>query len=148
MSNSKRLGLNTAGSQRLKPQKPDKIDQEEEDDENGEEEEENEDDEEDENSILISCPIGYRDPSQEELSDANSVIGKRVAIFWDGNGVYFFAEIISYDAETQRHRARYEASEDSDEAEEEEDLKASIWKVWAGDRTFIKVCDFKFLYNN
>ena len=104
MSNSKRLGLNTAGSQRLKPQKPDKIDQEE--------EEENEDDEEDENSILISCPIGYRDPSQEELSDANSVIGKRVAIFWDGNGVYFFAEIISYDAETQRHRARYEASED------------------------------------
>lgn len=72
----------------------------------------------------------YRFPNREEKQLGPELVGKKVAIYWDGDKVYYPATLTSYNENTQKFCVEYE--EDSTNEKYDEDLKSSGWKIWGG----------------
>lgn len=72
----------------------------------------------------------YRFPTREEKQYGVELVGKKIAIYWDGDDVYYPGVVTGFDENTQKFTVEYE--EDSTNEKYMEDLKSSSWKIWAG----------------
>jgi hypothetical protein len=72
----------------------------------------------------------FREPNSEELLLKSDLIGKHIKIYWDGDDVFYPADVVSYDEASKLHSVLYE----NDETEKlySENLLGSIWKIWCG----------------
>ena len=73
--------------------------------------------------------MGYRDPSDDEKTFAQDGLnGKKIAIFWDGDDVYYTGSIVSYDTENNLFKVKYENDDSS--TLYDENLSTSKWMIW------------------
>ena len=72
----------------------------------------------------------YRFPTREEKQLGPELVGKKIAIYWDGDKVYYPGFVTGYDESTHKFEVEYE--EDSTHEKFDEDLRTSGWKIWGG----------------
>lgn len=72
--------------------------------------------------------MGFRDPSEEEKRNEDDLTGRKIAIFWDGDDVFYNGEIVSYDSVKKVFMVKYD--NDSTGEVYEENLFATVWKIW------------------
>lgn len=75
-------------------------------------------------------PNQFEKPSLQEVYGGEGLIGKKIAILWDGDKVFYPANIIRYDPSTQAYTVCYH--KDDSGSEYAENLKKTVWKVWRG----------------
>lgn len=72
--------------------------------------------------------MGYRDPTEEEKRNPSSLIGSRVAIWWDGDNVFYPCQLLTYNSVTSTCMVLYE--NDATNQQYEENLNETRWKLW------------------
>lgn len=88
----------------------------------------------------------YRIPTNEEKSQKQDLIGKKITIFWDGDDVYYPGVVKGYDEKDDKYSVLY----DGDISGEvyTEDLVQSAWKIWAGtDEEYARQMENKVYHN-
>jgi hypothetical protein len=72
----------------------------------------------------------FCEPGGEQQFYTTELIGKRIAIFWDGDDTYFSAMVISFNLTENKHYVRYDNDDTSDLYPEA--LDDQPWKIWGG----------------
>lgn len=72
----------------------------------------------------------FCEPGGEQQFSTTELIGKRIAIFWDGENTYFSATVISFNLTESKHYVRYDNDDTSDLYPEI--LNDQPWKIWGG----------------
>jgi hypothetical protein len=72
----------------------------------------------------------YRLPTEEEKRQGAGLSGSKIAIWWDGDSMFYPCVVKSYDEKSGKFSVLYE--EDNTGEQYEEDLNTSTWKIWAG----------------
>lgn len=72
----------------------------------------------------------YRFPTREEKQLGAELVGKKIAIYWDGDKVYYPGIVTGYDEITQKVWVEYEENDSGEKYSE--DLRSSGWKIWGG----------------
>jgi hypothetical protein len=72
--------------------------------------------------------MGYRSPSDDEKSNQDSLKGRKIAIFWDGDDVYYTGVVVTSDSANNKFQVAY----DNDNSGElyDEKLAESVWMIW------------------
>jgi hypothetical protein len=72
----------------------------------------------------------FSEPGGEQQFYTTELIGKRIAIFWDGDDTYFSAMVVSYNLTENQHYVKYDNDDTSDLYPEA--LDNQPWKIWGG----------------
>jgi len=72
--------------------------------------------------------MSFRDPVEEEKRNLSTLIGQRVAIWWDGDHVFYPARLLTFNPITLTFMVIYD--NDATNQQYEENLNNSIWKLW------------------
>ena len=69
----------------------------------------------------------FRYPTVDEKNLGSALVGRSVAIYWDGDDAFYPATVISFTEESHRYIVRY--LNDETGAEYEENLNETPWKI-------------------
>lgn len=72
--------------------------------------------------------MGFRNPTKEERSGDERLVNQRIAIYWDGDNVYYPGRVVSYNAEAATAQVLYENDESGEQYEES--LAEVRWLLW------------------
>ena len=84
-------------------------------------------------------PAGYRVPTKEEMAYTTQLVGALINIYWDGEGIYYPAKVVSYIPATRQFKAVY-VEEAEPRVQYDEDLSSilskradrTVWAIWDG----------------
>jgi hypothetical protein len=86
--------------------------------------------EEEEPKLEESIPHQFTKPTLNEVQGPTSLIGAKIAIFWDGDQVFYPCMIMNHDPVKTRFIVKYENDEGG--AEYAENLRVTPWILWRG----------------
>lgn len=81
-------------------------------------------------SPIASFTNQFGKPTPQEVVLGEQLIGKKIAILWDGDKVFYPASIIKYDPSSRAYTVVYHKDESG--SEYVENLLKTVWKIWRG----------------
>lgn len=81
-------------------------------------------------STVVLLPNHFDKPSTVEINSGFELVGRKIAILWDGDKVFYPAVIARHDPSNGAFVVKYH-NDDSD-AEYLENLRKTVWKIWRG----------------
>ena len=72
--------------------------------------------------------MAFRDPMEEEKLNLSALVGQRVAIWWDGDSVFYTCRLLTFNPITSTFMVLYD--NDTNNQHYEENLNNSAWKIW------------------
>jgi hypothetical protein len=73
----------------------------------------------------------FRDPTAEEVaSSGESLVGRRISLWWDGDQVFYPCRVVSFDSNSGIINVKYDNDDGGPICEER--LENQAWKIWSG----------------
>jgi len=68
-------------------------------------------------------------PNEVEINWRDELVGKHIAIYWDGDQTYFPCTVVKYDGQRDKFHVFYESDQRKKYIE---NLRRTAWKIWKG----------------
>lgn len=86
--------------------------------------------------MVALLPNHFDKPSAVEINSGLELVGRKIAILWDGDKVFYPAVIARHDPSNGAFVVKYH--NDESDAEYLENLRKTVWKIWRGtDEEFV-----------